>query len=217
MTARPSATLHILLIDDHALFRESVARALGADPGFRVSHCASVAEALRVVETSPVDVVLLDYDLGFERGDRFLAPAKRLGFTGRTLVLTAWVSDQEARRLIREGVAGIMLKESPLGTLAEAIRSVASGGAWLEQRFLRALVGTEAPEGAAQPRTALSDRERKILRCLLEGLANKEIAGRLLIPETTVKATLQQLFQKTGVRSRSQLVRVALEQYHDQI
>jgi len=89
MTVRSGAPVRILLIDDHALFRESVARALSAERSFEVSHCASVAEALRIVETSSVDVVLLDYDLGFERGDRFLAPAKRLGFAGRTLVLTA--------------------------------------------------------------------------------------------------------------------------------
>jgi len=113
-------------------------------------------------------------------------------------------------------VAGIMLKESPLSVLAEAVRAVASGGAWLDQRFLRALAGTEPAEGA-ESKATLSDRERKILRCLLEGLGNKEIAGRLLISETAVKTALQQLFQKTGVRSRSQLVRVALEQYHDQI
>jgi two-component system nitrate/nitrite response regulator NarL len=216
MMAHTAPCLRVLLIDDHALFRESVARALGAEPGFEVSHCASVAEALRLLETSPVDVVLLDYDLGVERGDRFLGPAKQMGFAGRVLVLTAWVSDQEARRLIRQGAAGILLKESPLEVLGEAIRTVAGGGAWLDQRFLRALAGVEAPE-SAQPRAPLSDRERKLLRCLLEGLTNKEIAERLPISETAVKAALQQLFQKTGVRSRSQLVRVALEQYHDQI
>ena len=216
MTEGAVPALRVLLIDDHALFRESVARALNTEGGFEVSHCASVAEGLRFLETSPVDVVLLDYDLGVERGDKFLGPARQMGFARRTLVLTAWVSDQEARRLIREGVAGIMLKESPLEALAEAIRAVAGGGAWLDQRFLRALAGAEVSQ-AEQLRAALSDRERKILRCLLEGLSNKEIADRLLMSDTAVKTAIQQLFLKTGARSRTQLVRIALEQYHDQI
>jgi two-component system, LuxR family, sensor kinase FixL len=64
-------------------------------------------------------------------------------------------------------------------------------------------------------RVSLSDRETEVLRCLVQGMANKEIAGRMEISESAVKNTLQQLFAKTNVRTRSQLVRVALEQYRD--
>jgi two-component system nitrate/nitrite response regulator NarL len=68
-----------------------------------------------------------------------------------------------------------------------------------------------------QRRSKLTERERQVLLFVFEGLANKQIAERLQISETAVKASLQQLFAKTGVRTRSQLVRVALEQYRDQI
>ena len=66
-----------------------------------------------------------------------------------------------------------------------------------------------------QERVALTDREMQVLRSLVQGLANKEIASRMEVSESTIKNTLQQLFAKTNVRTRAQLVRVALEQYRD--
>jgi PAS domain S-box-containing protein len=77
---------------------------------------------------------------------------------------------------------------------------------------------TEPSDGGGHDhpeRVSLSDREAEVLRCLVQGMANKEIAGRMEISESAVKNTLQQLFAKTNVRTRSQLVRVALEQYRD--
>src|SRR5580658_4830200 len=124
-----TALIRALLVDDHALFRESVTRALAAEPGLEVEHCASIREALALLAERHFDLVLLDHDLGAERASQFLPAARQGGFEGRVLVVTAWVSDTEARRLLRQGVAGIFLKESPLGELSESIRIVAAGGA----------------------------------------------------------------------------------------
>jgi two-component system nitrate/nitrite response regulator NarL len=77
------------------------------------------------------------------------------------------------------------------------------------------LVGATAPQPEYQ-RKKLTERERQVLQYVFEGLANKEIADRLQVSESSVKATLQQLFTKTGVRTRSQLVRMVLETYKDQ-
>ena len=88
--------------------------------------------------------------------------------------------------------------------------------AWLDQHYVRALA--QAPEPLPEaPRPKLTDRERLVLRGILEGLANKEIASRLDCSESAVKGILQQLFHKIGVRTRSQLVRIALEDYRDQL
>jgi two-component system nitrate/nitrite response regulator NarL len=209
--------LRVLIVDDHALFREGVARVLTDQPDFEVESCGSVDEALRLVERHAPDIVLLDYDLGFERGSRFLPAARDLGFEGRVLVVTAWVSDQEAVRLIRSGVAGIFPKENATSALVEAVLDVARGGAWLDQRFLKLVTGLETrPDSAAFPKH-LSERERKVVRALFDGLSNKEIAARLLVSETIIKTILQRLFQRTGVHTRGQLVRVMLEEYQDQI
>jgi two-component system nitrate/nitrite response regulator NarL len=83
--------------------------------------------------------------------------------------------------------------------------------------MLRRVVERKEPHGTEQIRAKLTERERQVLSFVFEGLANKQIADRLQISETAVKASLQQLFGKTGVRTRSQLVRVALESYHDQL
>jgi DNA-binding NarL/FixJ family response regulator len=209
---RPVRTL---LVDDHALFRESVARVLGAQPGIEIEHCGSIREAIEILSQRHFDLVLLDHDLGGERASQFLPAARQAGFEGRVLVVTAWVSDTEARRLLRQGVAGIFLKEAPLDELIRSIATVMAGGTWIDRSLSRVEEETASPEPAGGP--AFNDRQKRVLRFVMEGLSNKEIAWRLQISESYVKAILQGLFQKTGVRTRGQLVRVAFEQYEDQL
>lgn len=210
--------IRLLLIDDHGVFRESLSRAISVEADFEVHHCATVAEGLQIAATVPVDIVLLDFDLGLERGSDFIMRARAAGFEGRILIVTAWVDDSEALELIRQGISGIFLKESPLASLVASIRTVAAGGAVLDQHYLRLLAAADseitAPEDPSRPR--FSDRESAIMRLLLDGLSNKELGARLGMSESAVKAALQRLFEKTGVRTRSQLVRIALEQVHSQ-
>lgn len=211
----PNSTIRVLLIDDHALFRESVARVLASEPNLAIEHCASIKEAMTLLAQRHFDLVLLDHDLGGERASQFLPAARQAGYEGRVLVVTAWVSDTEARRLMRQGVSGIFLKEGPLSELSRSIRVVASGGTWENGRGVPAAERAGEVEGSTVP--VFNDRQRQVLRFVVEGLSNKEIAWRLQISESYVKAILQSLFQKTGVRTRGQLVRVAFEQYEDQM
>jgi len=207
-------TIHTLLVDDHAIFRQGVAGAL-AEPGLTVEHCGTIAEALEIISLHPIDLVLLDHDLGSERASHFLPAARQAGFQGRVLVVTAWITENEARRLLRQGVSGIFLKHAPLEELREAIRVTMSGGTFLDSSFLHT---AERPaEERPDSGTLFNDRQRRVLRAVLEGLSNKEIAWRLQISESYVKAILQSLFQKTGVRTRGQLVRVVFEQYENEL
>lgn len=213
MEGQTVAPVRALLVDDHALFRESVVRVLSEQPWLIMQHCGSIREALNLIGESQFDLVLLDHDLGSERASQFLPAARQLGFEGKVLVVTAWLSDNEARRLARQGASGIFLKHEPLNQLVQAIRTVSTGGKWFNGTS-----NPENPENSASPGEPLfSDRQRRVLHFVLEGLSNKEIAWRLQISESYVKAILQSLFQKTGVRTRGQLVRVAFEQYEDQI
>jgi DNA-binding NarL/FixJ family response regulator len=207
--------IRILLIDDHSLFRESLSRLLEAEADFRiVATCATVAEALTAMETEPADVVLLDYDLGDEQGSAFLDEAKRRRLSCRILMVTAGMSDAGTLRAFESGATGIFLKHSPPAQLIEAIQKVAGGEMWLDSRAVRSLVaGVSDKSDAQQSPQSLTSRERAVLKSVFEGLTNKEIAANLQISESYVKAVLQQLFDKTGVRTRSQLVRIALEQH----
>jgi len=207
-------TIRTLLVDDHALFRQSVARALAAEPGIDIEHCGSIRDALALMAQREFDVVLLDHDLGSERASAFLPAARQAGFAGRVLVVTAWVSETEARRLLRQGVSGIFRKEAALEELISSIRTIAAGGAFTGPS--PSFTAESTPEEpASQP--VFNERQRKVLRFVLEGLSNKDIAWRLQSSESYVKAILQNLFQKTGVRTRGQLVRVAFEQYENQL
>jgi DNA-binding NarL/FixJ family response regulator len=126
------------------------------------------------------------------------------------------VDETRTANLIKHGVAGVFLKHDPPAMLVEAIRGVLAGKVSFDQNYLKKIVG-RANE-AELPRTGkLTEREQQVLVNVFEGLGNKQIAERLQVSESSVKATLQQLFQKTGVRTRSQLVRIALEQYRDLI
>jgi len=212
-------TIRLLVIDDHELFRESVARLLQAEPGFEVvAHCGSGTEAVRVMKSSEeIDVVLLDLDLGRERGADFLDQLQKLRFEGKVLLVTAGVNEGEVPNLIRKGIAGIFLKHGSPASLIQGIRDTVEGRALFDQDLLRRALEQSAAPSEEQTRAKLTERERQVLSFVFEGFANKQIADRLQISETAVKASLQQLFAKTGVRTRSQLVRIALEQYRDQL
>jgi two-component system, NarL family, nitrate/nitrite response regulator NarL len=103
--------IRILLVDDHSLFQESLSRLLEAEPDFRVvGSCASASEAVAILSREKVDIVLLDHDLGEEQGSLFLDAARRSGFAGRVLMVTAGMSDAGTLRALESGASGIFLK-----------------------------------------------------------------------------------------------------------
>jgi two-component system, NarL family, nitrate/nitrite response regulator NarL len=218
MSKIAAKNIRILLVDDHALFRESVARLLESEPGFEVvADCGSVAEGLRVLKSREIDIVLLDLDLGSERGTDILESLRAEQFKGKVLLVTAGVEESKIPTLIRKGISGVFMKHGSPALLIQGIREAMEGRALFGQDLLRRALESEEQLGAQQTSARLTERERRVLTFIFEGLGNKQIADRLAISESAVKACLQQLFAKTGVRTRSQLVRIALEQYRDQI
>jgi two-component system nitrate/nitrite response regulator NarL len=216
MPDAPTLAISVLVLDDHALFREGVARLLSSEDGFVVFHCGSIDEALALLRSHRIDIVLLDLDLGTSQGVAFLPLARHEGFDGKVLVVAAQVDRADAATLTRQGVAGILTKRETASKLADSIRDVVAGNVRLDQRLLQdALAVGEA--GPAVRTTPFTARERVVLGLVFEGLANKEIADRIGVSESAVKATLQQLFGKTGVRTRSQLVRIVLERHGQDI
>ena len=202
--------LSLFIVDDHALFREGLVRLLGNDPLLHiVGSAATVEQALERLPRTGVDVLIVDYDLGDDTAVTLVRRLREEEYGGRILLVTAGLPNGDALELVRLGVSGIVHKQHSPEELHRSIVDVAGGKVFIEQRYLQSLV-----ESAAQKpsRPWLTARESEVMRLLLEGCTNKEIGNELRVSESAVKACLQALFAKTGVRTRSQLVRVALEQ-----
>lgn len=209
--------IRILLVDDHSLFRESLVRLLESELEFSVvAHCAATADAISILEKEPIDVLLLDYDLGEERGTELLRRLRSLNHRAKVLMVTAGMSDRITLDVLQVGVAGIILKHSSPAQLVQAIRKVAQGEMWLEGTLLRTVVsGAKEQLIGPQSARALTSRQHDVLSGILDGLTNKEIAWNLKVSESSIKAVVQELFHKAGVRTRSQLVRTAIEKHGD--
>jgi DNA-binding NarL/FixJ family response regulator len=209
------AKIHLLLLDDHTLFRAMLSRLLETESDFHVvAHSSSSQEALETIGLNHIDLVLLDYDLGNrQNGLQFIRKSRENGYSGRIFLVTAGMNDADYVRALGLGVCGIFLKHSPPEMLIEAIHKVMAGETWIDQRCVQGLVKAVENEDRQARKNQLSERERDVLKGVFAGSSNKEIAAHLNISEASVKSALQQLFMKTGVRTRSQLVRVALEEY----
>jgi two-component system nitrate/nitrite response regulator NarL len=157
----------------------------------------------------------LDAELGGEKAVDFIQTVKRKLAGARILVLTAGVAGVEAVGLVQAGVAGIIHKQHSARELAETIRRVAVGEVFLEAPYLGALM--RANDKSHQPGRNLTDRDWSVMRGVVQGLTNREIGGRLKISEAAVKASLRVLFEKVGVKSRAQLVKLAMEEYRERL
>jgi len=209
--------IRLLLLDDHILFREGLRRLLISEPEFEtVAECGTAAEALAMLARSAVDIVLLDFDLEDETGTRFITAAQKTGYRGKILMVTAGMNALDASIARRLGISGIFLKHNSPTLLLDAIRAIAAGGYWADPRAEQLhddSVRLEVKSAGSQ----LTPREKEILHGVFEGLSNKEMARQIGVSLSSVKATLQSLFDKLGVRTRGQLVRIAIERSVDTV
>jgi DNA-binding NarL/FixJ family response regulator len=207
--------IRILLVDDHSLFRESLSRLLQTAADFRVvGEYATVAEAIAALSVTKADVILLDYDLGEEQGSRLFAELNIVSSAAKVLMVTAGMSDTATLQIMEAGASGIFPKHSSLDQLVTAIHRVANGEIWLDSGAVQALVAGRNTQAESLERTRpLTTRQSEVMRGILDGLTNKEIALKLNVSESSIKAVIQELFHKAGVRTRSQLVRIAIERH----
>ncbi len=195
-----------MLLHPHVLFRTSLARLLAAEADFELAaECANTTEALdSIAQTSP-DIVLFS----FANWRDLVSGASDAGYQGKFLAIAEEIDPALCARAISHGVSGVFLGTDSPARLVQAIRLVASGEIWLDRRIIQ-LLAERYPHHEDLHLDALAERQQAVLRGVLDGLTNRKIAEQIGASEATVKATLQQLFDKTGVRTRSQLVRIML-------
>lgn len=133
--------------------------------------------------------------------------------SARIVVVTGSMGASAILGAVNAGVSGIVLKHSAPERLIEAIRRVASGETWWDTGILELIASDSKRTLAPASDRAIADRQRQILMLILDGSTNREIASKLNSSESSVKASIQELFVKTGVQTRSQLVRIAVENH----
>lgn len=196
-------SLHILVVDDHAIVRDGVAQLVqGVRPGCQVSLASRLDEAETLIEAcSDCGLVILDVHLpGLAHP---LEGFRRLRARRPLLAMLLVSGDEDAqlaRMALHEGAAGFVLKSSDTSVLANALRLVLDGGCYVPPNLVRAGALSTGPLETMTP------RQRDVLRQLINGKSNKEIARSLGMSEPTVKAHLVNIFRTLGARNRSQAV-----------
>ena len=204
-------TTRIIIVDDDPIVREVLTTALGSETDIEVvAVVANGAEAVDVVHARTVDVVLMDVQMPVLDGVAATSRILALGGGTRVLLLTTFDDDSFLDGGLAAGASGFLLKTTPPEQIAEAIRTVRSGGKVLSPgpagRVLDRYVRGQSPRVASTEDLDLSEREQEVLRLLCQARTNREIARRLGLTQAAVKADISSMMRKMGVSSRLDVV-----------
>ncbi|MFF8834413.1 response regulator [Streptomyces sp. NPDC015130] len=214
-------SIRVMLVDDQVLLRTGFRMVLAAQPDMDVvAEAGDGVEALEVLRSTAVDVVLMDVRMpkldGVETTRRICSQPG----APKVLILTTFDLDEYAFSGLKAGASGFMLKDVPPAELLGAIRSVHSGDAVVAPSTTRRLLDRFSPmlpSTGTETRAVdsalgrLTDREREVMMLVAQGLSNGEIAARLVLSEATVKTHVGRILTKLGLRDRVQVVVLAYE------
>ena len=212
--AEEQTPVKVLLVDDHAAFRQPLAFMLGRDPVIQV-----VAQAGSVSEAEPLlsdpDVAVVDLHLPDGDGTDVIRLLRTVNPHCRVLLLTASSGRDEMARAVEAGADGVLHKSSSVTDVLGAIHTLASGGSLLSQSEVIDLLRLAAQKrerdwGALSALERLTPRERQVLEAVAEGLSDKEIARRLSVSHETVRTHMVNILGKLGVDSRLQALLLAV-------
>ena len=204
--------IRLVLVDDHPIVLDGLQRLFDSHSAFQVVRCCSNGDAaLAVLETEPVDVLVLDLRMPGKSGLDVLRAISSKDLQCRTVLLTAALRDDDIVEAVRLGASGVVLKESSPDSLLECVRRVHNGEQWIDRETLARAFGRVLQREAADREVGktLTPREIEIVRMVAQGLRNKVIAERLSISEGTVKIHLHNIYDKLGVDGRLELVLLA--------
>jgi len=200
----------VLIVSKRALVQEALAAFIGTAPDLEVAaHCSSLEEALEIATVAHVDCGVFELRVGEERLTETYKEFRDLCEVTRVLVLLDGVPPSLTNHVIQSNAHAVLPAAVDGSTVLAAIRCISSGKTWINLNTLDA----EPRDNGAD--LHLTYRQMTVLRLIYEGLSNKEISGRIGVSSSSIKATIQQLFKRIGVRSRSQLVREALQCFPD--
>jgi two-component system NarL family response regulator len=202
-TSAGVAAARVLVVDDHALLRTGVANIINHEPDLRViAEAANGEQAVAAFREHRPDVTLMDLRMPVMEGVEAVRQIRAIDPHAKVVVLTTYDADEDIARALEAGAKAYILKDIAASALVACIHDVLAGKTYL------------APSAAAKlaervTQVQLTPRELSSLRLMADGRSNKEIASALSISERTVKTHLGHLFEKLGVTSRTEAVRVA--------
>ena len=211
-----SPPLRVVVVDDHPIWRDGVARDLEAAGLVVAGTAGEVAQAVRVATATRPEVVLLDLHLPDGSGVDVARALAALDPPPRILVLSASGERQDVLDALTAGAAGYLVKSASSAELIDAVRRIAAGDAVFTPGLAGLVLGEYrrlASTPSAEPATPkLTDRETEILRLVAKGLTYPQIADRLVLSVRTVQNHVQNTLTKLQLHNKAQLVRYAMEQ-----
>ncbi len=219
MSENQPATIRILIADDHPVVRDGLNAILETQADFEVvGEAGDGRETIELVEKLHPDVVLLDLDMPMMDGLEALRLIMAQWPQTKVIVFTVFDTDERILAAVKAGAQGYLLKgDAPRNEIFRAVRTVYQGGALLQPvvagKLLRHMQSQSGPATSLPVPTSgeLTDREQEVLEWLARGMANKEIAGRLVISERTVKFHVSAILAKLHAGNRTEAVRMAAQ------
>lgn len=207
----------IAIVDDHPIFLDGMVQFLSSN-GHAVRFCArSVGEAILRLQTDQPDLLILDVSMKDGGGLAVLSAIRESGSSVPVIFMTVHIRPDQTREAISLGVNGVVLKDSDPDELLVCINQVLHGEKSIAPAVMEQALAHElsAPASENSSLSALTERELEIAGLIRAGLRNREIAARCTLTEGTVKVHLHSIFQKLGIKSRSELIIMMLSMDSD--
>ncbi|QFT87257.1 Response regulator protein VraR [Bacillus sp. THAF10] len=202
--------IKLLLVDDHAVLRDGLKTIIESEEDILiVGEAVSGKEALKKVAELQPDIILMDINMPDMNGVEVTRILKQEYPHIKVLMLTMHSHEEYFMAAIKEGADGYLLKDAPSNQVVDAVRTVYHGEAVIHPSLTRKLLTFHQQQ--EKDENSLTEREKEVLSCLVEGLTNKEIGERLFVSDKTVKIHVSKIFKKLNVKSRSQVVIYAVQ------
>lgn len=210
------AKIRVLIVDDHDIVREGLKSLLSLEDDVEIVGTASAAmDCIRMLKECHSDVILMDLKMPGVSGIEATRLIKEAHPFIKVVLLTNYDDEEYIQSAVEYGVDGYVLKDIKRGDLANVIRIVSQGKAYIDPSVTYKLMGKFKPQTKSKKKSAsppyLSERELQILELVVEGRTNREIADTLFLSLDTVKSHLKHIFQKLRVNTRSKATRIAIQ------
>lgn len=206
-------TIRVMIVDDHDIVRRGLSTFLnGYDDLVLVGEAANGQDALRVCGEVKPQVILMDMMLPDMDGVTLTRSIRSLYPDTRVVMLTSSKDGDLVQAALQAGAIGYMLKNISVKEMAETIRAAYAGMPSLAPEATQALIDLTVQSRVAPPNYNLTERERIILKLMVQGLTNQEIADQIFVSRATVKVHVSTILSKLGVQNRVEAVRLAIQQ-----